>query len=160
LVPALLAVALFAGWFIGTSPTRRENNQRFVLATMAGVFLANLATSALNALFPRPRPFHVHDVNLLFYQPTDPSFPSNPAVVGFALALGVWFLNRRLGALAFLLAAIFAVSRIYVGVAYPSDVLAGAIVGFLGTLLGPFVVRWCEPIPTRFLRWCRRWYLA
>jgi len=160
LVPALLAVALFGGWFLGHSRLERERLQRGVLATIVGVFLSNSATFLLNLLFPRPRPFHVQDVNLLFYQPTDPSFPSNPAVVGFALALGVWSLNRRLGTLAFALATVFAVSRVYVGVAYPSDVMVGAILGLLGSAIGPRVVRWTEPLPTRFLGWCRRWYLA
>jgi undecaprenyl-diphosphatase len=160
LVPALLAVALFVGWFMGHTSEERERNQRAVLATMAGVFLANLVTEVLNGYFPRPRPFHVQDVNLLFYQPSDPSFPSNPAVVGFALALGVWSIKRRLGVLAFLLAAIFALSRIYVGVAYPSDVVAGALLGLLATSAGPLIVQWTEPLPTRFIRWCRRWYLA
>jgi undecaprenyl-diphosphatase len=159
LVPALLAVALFTGWFMGRTRDRRERNQRVVLATLAGVFLANLITTALNVVFPRPRPFQVEVVNLLFYQPSDPSFPSNPAVVGFALALGLWALDRRLGALAFSLAAVFALSRVYVGVAYPIDVV-GAIVGLLGTSTGLTVVRWCEPYPTRFIQWCRRWYLA
>lgn len=160
LVPALLAVALFGGWFLGRSRLERERLQRAVLATTVGVFLSNSATSLLNLLFPRPRPFHVQDVNLLFYQPTDPSFPSNPAVVGFALALGVWSLNRRLGTLAFALASLFGACRVYVGVAYPSDVMVGALVGLLGSAVGPSIVRWSEPLPTRFLGWCRRWYLA
>jgi membrane-associated phospholipid phosphatase len=160
LVPALLAVALFAGWFSGRSRQEREAHQRAVLATLTGVFLANLVTVALNSLVPRPRPFQVEAVTLLFYRPTDPSFPSNPAVVGFALALGVWFVSRRLGAVAFVLAALGALSRVYVGVAYPSDVVAGALLGLVGTGLGPAVLRWTEPLPTRLIQWCRRWYLA
>ncbi|PBC77273.1 undecaprenyl-diphosphatase [Streptomyces sp. TLI_235] len=66
----------------------------------------------------------------------DWSFPSNHTVIAFAAAAALWTANRRLGALALIAAALMGVSRVWVGVHYPHDVLAGALVGLLaGALL-------------------------
>jgi undecaprenyl-diphosphatase len=160
LVPLVLALALFVAWFLPQNASYREEVQRKVLATVGGLALANLIVEVLNLLFPRLRPFVEHEVNLLFYPPTDPSFPNNQAAVGFAVAAGLWAIDRRAGAAAYVLAALWALSRVYVGVSYPFDVLAGAVLGVLATVIAARVLRWLEPLPTLFLRWCRRWYLA
>ena len=62
--------------------------------------------------------------------PTDSSFPSNAAALGFAIAAGVWFYNRAWGWGLLAIAALFGLSRIFGGVHYPLDVLAGALLGW------------------------------
>ena len=63
------------------------------------------------------------------------SFPSSHATVAFAIAMSVFLFNRTWGIP--LLAAAFLVSwgRVFVGVHYPSDVVAGAILGILGSYI-------------------------
>lgn len=63
------------------------------------------------------------------------SFPSSHATVAFALAMSVFLFNRAWGIP--MLAAAFLVSwgRVFVGVHYPSDVVAGAILGMLGSYI-------------------------
>jgi undecaprenyl-diphosphatase len=61
--------------------------------------------------------------------PSDPSFPSGHAAGSFALAVFVFILNRRAGMLLLGVAAAIALSRVALGVHYPSDVAAGAILG-------------------------------
>lgn len=63
--------------------------------------------------------------------PTDWSFPSNHAVIAFAAATALFFVRRSLGLLAGVAALPMAASRVWVGVHYPHDVLAGALVGIL-----------------------------
>jgi undecaprenyl-diphosphatase len=58
------------------------------------------------------------------------SFPSDHAVLFFCLGMGLWLISRRLGAIALayaLLGACF--PRVYVGIHYPTDILAGAALG-------------------------------
>jgi len=61
--------------------------------------------------------------------PTDCSFPSGHAAGSFAFAAFVLTLNRRAGAIVLLVAVLIGLSRIALGVHYPSDVLAGALLG-------------------------------
>ncbi|MFI9329936.1 phosphatase PAP2 family protein [Kitasatospora sp. NPDC052868] len=61
----------------------------------------------------------------------DWSFPSNHTVIAFAAATALWFVDRRLGAVAYVAAVLMGASRVWVGVHYPHDVLVGAVVGVL-----------------------------
>ncbi|RIL09691.1 hypothetical protein DCC79_10330 [bacterium] len=130
-VPTVLALALLALWFESKDLAGRDRtNQRAVLAATLSAILANTVLKGLNLLYFRPRPFAQHAVNLLFYHPTDSSFPSNAAALGFAIAAGVWFYNRTWGGGLLVIAGLFGLSRIFGGVHYPLDVLAGAAVGW------------------------------
>jgi undecaprenyl-diphosphatase len=58
------------------------------------------------------------------------AFPSDHAVLFFALATGLWFSSRRLGAVAFLYATFgICLPRLYLGEHWPTDILAGAAIG-------------------------------
>jgi membrane-associated phospholipid phosphatase len=89
--------------------------------------------------------------------PTDYSFPSDHTTIAVALAVGVWLVSRRLGALALVLAALEAFSRVYLGQHYPHDVIAGAVLSTVIMLGGwPLVRRplaglagWLETTPLR-----------
>jgi undecaprenyl-diphosphatase len=61
--------------------------------------------------------------------PTTSSFPSGHALSSFACAFVLTRLAPRLAAPAFALAALIAMSRVYVGVHYPLDILVGAVLG-------------------------------
>lgn len=95
-------------------------------------FSDQLNSSFLKHLVDRPRPCHVlADVHLLVTCGSGYSFPSSHAVNNFAGALVLsYFLPRWTWAF-FAYAGLVAFSRIYVGVHYPSDVVAGAIVGLI-----------------------------
>jgi undecaprenyl-diphosphatase len=99
-------------------------------------------------------------VRLLFYPPTDPSFPSNAAAVGFGMAFGIALTNRPLGALALALASLWGLARVYTGVHYPSDVLGGALLAITITSLMALALRLAEPLPSLLLRAARILHLA
>jgi undecaprenyl-diphosphatase len=125
-VPTTMALMLLALWLSGV-----KTNQRAVIQAVLAQGLSNAIVKACNLVYFRPRPFADPNlaVNLLFYRPSDSSFPSNPAAVGFAFATAVWLYNRRLGALMLALASLFALARVYCGVTYPVDALTGALIG-------------------------------
>jgi undecaprenyl-diphosphatase len=98
----------------------------------AAVLLAELVTTGLKLLSRRPRPFVTEpDPAPLVGTHLDLTLPSGHAATSFAGALVLAVAIRRGWATALLvaLAAGVALSRVYVGVHYPSDVLAGAFVG-------------------------------
>ena len=93
----------------------------------------------LKPLFARLRPFEVAGLSeLLISPPTDYSFPSGHTGVAFAFASGVSPLGKKAHTMALIFACIMGFSRLYLRVHYPTDVLAGALVGTLSGLLSLF----------------------
>ncbi|WP_017728566.1 phosphatase PAP2 family protein [Halalkalibacterium ligniniphilum] len=97
-----------------------------------GVSLALLVDEVLNAIVGRPRPPQVEEgVRQLVDLPLSSSFPSGHAVTSFAaMYILVYFFPKTKYWLP-LLAILFAYSRLYVGVHYPLDSMAGALIGIL-----------------------------
>ncbi|MDF3289799.1 bifunctional phosphatase PAP2/diacylglycerol kinase family protein [Streptomyces silvisoli] len=103
----------------------------------AGRGLASLALASAvvntvgKRLVRRPRPLRnaVPAIRQLRRQPFTTSFPSGHAASAAAFAAGVGLQSPRWGALVAPVAASVAFSRVYTGVHYPSDVLAGAAIG-------------------------------
>lgn len=100
-----------------------------VLAALAAATATRALNELLGRLYFRQRPFIQEGFEpLLAHAPTS-SFPSNHAACGFALAVAVWLFVPAAGIPMLLLAAILALSRVYVGVHYPADVLLGTCIG-------------------------------
>ena len=116
---------------------------RLTLATAGAVWSADLIAIALKVAFERPRPFEtLAYADPLLRATLGTSMPSGHATTSFAGAVVLTVLLRRGAPGLFLLAAAIAFSRIYVGVHYPLDVLAGAALGAtVGALVGLIVVR-------------------
>jgi undecaprenyl-diphosphatase len=89
----------------------------------------NALIKDLSYVYFRPRPFATETVRLLFYRPSVSSFPSIPVEVAFCFAAGAWYASQRLSKLLIVLGTLYALSRIYAGVHYPSDVIGGALIG-------------------------------
>ena len=93
----------------------------------------------LKPLIGRIRPFVVNTaVELLVAAPTDASFPSGHTAVSFAAAGALYGAGSPLWKPAAVAAALMAVSRLYLYVHWPTDILGGAL---LGWMLG-FAARW------------------
>jgi undecaprenyl-diphosphatase len=106
----------------------RRPNVLLVVATTA--LATNLVTSVIKHAVGRERPpTIVLDPEPLMEVPTTSSFPSGHASMSFACAYALSRLAPRLTPFLYVLAALIAFSRIYVGVHYPLDVLAGALLG-------------------------------
>ena len=98
----------------------------------------------LKNLFARIRPYEVIEglQHLIEAQP-DYSFPSGHAGAAFAAAVIFYiYLPKRHGISAIVLAVLISFSRLYVGVHYPSDVLAGAAIGTVIAMCVWAVEKW------------------
>ena len=158
LAPVIMSLLLLGLWF-SLSPRWGQNKAAVMTAALA-LGLANLAVKVLNWSYFRNRPFDDVPVSLLFYRPTDSSFPSNAAAVGFSIAMAVMLHNRRASRIFFLMAFLFAFSRVYVGVHYPLDFLGGMTVGLASGYAAFVLLRWLEPWPSRLLSLAQKLYLA
>ncbi len=128
IVPTAIVALLVVGWFSGDAHWRRV-----VVHALLALLLANLLVKLCNLAWFRVRPFTYQEVNLLFYYPSDSSFPSNAAAAMWGMAWAIWLRQRdsALGRGAVLLAALMGISRIWVGVHYPLDIVGGALLGIV-----------------------------
>jgi membrane-associated phospholipid phosphatase len=116
------------------------------LVTAATVWTADLLTSLLKLAVDRERPYEVIPAaDPLLRWDVAGSFPSGHAATSVAGAVILTYLIGRGGVWLGLLAAAVAFSRVYVGVHYPGDVLAGAVLGAAVGLAAIALVRRLRP---------------
>ena len=136
---ALVLAAFYFVWF-GEAPDNSQTSKKrdILLSTLLLGIPAVLTTRLLAWNLPyRMRPIFSPELHLRQAYGFDPSsllawssFPSDHAVLFFTLATGVFCANRKAGFLLFLHAIFFvSLSLIFLGIHYPSDILAGALLG-------------------------------
>jgi undecaprenyl-diphosphatase len=108
-----------------------------LLATLISVFFVIAASLCLTRLVPfRQRPFTNPDfhfnysVPMSFYLRRMSSFPSDHASVFISLATGFFFVSPKIGRMVILYTLLIILfPRLYLGYHYPTDLLAGAVIG-------------------------------
>jgi undecaprenyl-diphosphatase len=112
-------------------------------AAAAATVAASVVVGQLKDLFDRARPPESDPaLGSLVAIPDNPSFPSGHSATAFAAATAIAFLCPKLRPWALALAAAVALSRVYLRVHFPFDVLVGGMIGAgLGALAGLLALR-------------------
>jgi len=98
-----------------------------LISLILGLILGNVL---LKNLIQRPRPCWIdNNILLLIPNPVDYSFPSGHTLASFEAAIMIFLHNKKWGVPAIILAILIAFSRMYLFVHFPTDILAGAILG-------------------------------
>lgn len=159
-MPSTFGLLFLGLWFGTRNLDARANSQKAIINVVFSLVLVTLLVHITYFFYHKPRPFMAHEVNLLIPRPTDPSFPSNSSAVSFAMAASIWFINRPLGSLLFIPASLVALSRVFMGVHYPVDVLGGAAYGFLSSFMSWYFLRRFRIIPDSIITIARKLLLA
>jgi undecaprenyl-diphosphatase len=155
---------LFLWWLWFRHPEAPLDDRIDVIRIVAAICVADILGRVLQWSVPvRVRP--INDPTLAFVLPYTEwpsalehwsSFPSDHAIVYYALATAIWARHRLMGVLAFVWVTAFSsFARIYTGLHYPGDVLGGAIIGILVMRLADalLVPRPVMPLIRRVLSW-------
>lgn len=132
-----------------------------ILTALAGAIIAIGIARILQLMLPfRARPLHNDALNLTPPTVVNPdtldgwsSFPSDHAVLFFALAVAVWRLHRPLGVFAFVWSSVaICLPRVFLGYHYATDILVGAVIGVV-IMQVAFVILRPRLLAKPLLRW-------
>ncbi len=131
-----------------------KKTRLFGTAMLLGLGIGALCTNLfIKVVIARPRPYA--DENGFYYPlwqlmgahtESDKSFPSGHTTAAFAAMVPVWLLgNRKISWTALIFAFLMGLSRIYLVVHYPSDVLGGLLIGTIAGCIGTIVAVYAIP---------------
>lgn len=135
------------GWFwillgiLLVFPKKTRNIGFVVLFSLLIDILVN--NVALKNIIARTRPYDFTDAIIpLIPKPHDFSFPSGHTAASFASAFVCYRMApKKYGIAALVLAALIGLSRLYLGVHYPSDVIGGFFVGLLSSIAAYYILK-------------------
>ncbi len=142
-IPFVLAAVLLWTW------SRGRNARHAALRGAVSGGLGLGAAQLLGLAHYQPLPFVLHLGHQLIAHAPDNGFPSDHASLCFAVAASLLLSGSRWGPVALLLAALVGFARIFVGVHFPFDVLAGTALGAAVGLLVFAFGRWVDCLADR-----------
>lgn len=137
-------------WFNNGKKENAIRKQYTVLYTTLSVSIALLVNVLIHAVYYHPRPFITHHVNQLVPHAADSSFVSDHSVLVFSIAFVFILRGEKLKYIALIWAVLVGISRMYVGVHYPLDILGAAFLTFITSGLVMQSARIFEPL-VRFI---------
>lgn len=113
-------------------PKSRKLGLCIALALILDLFICNIC---LKPLIHRIRPYELRTVALLITAPADPSFPSGHSAASFAAVTPLILRKSKLAIPSVIIALLISFSRLYLYLHFPTDVLAGIMIGIICGIL-------------------------
>ena len=118
----------------------RKWSERGLLVLLSLALNAVICNVWLKPMVARTRPYDLLGYEILVRRLGDYSFPSGHTSASFAAATALYAIDRRWGTAAYILAVLIGFSRLYLGVHFPTDVLAGAVIGILAAKAAQWIL--------------------
>lgn len=118
----------------------RRGGFAVLLALLINMFVTNVW---LKNAVERVRPYNVIEgLSSLIGEMSSWSFPSGHTSSSFAAAIAAALMTgRKIGIPAIILATLISLSRLYIGVHYPTDVLAGVVIGAVCGIIASLIIK-------------------
>jgi undecaprenyl-diphosphatase len=129
-----LAALSYSAW------SRKEKIKIFLITALSMIISRFGIVELIRYLYHRPRPFVAYSVNQLVSNGSY-SFPSGHAALFFAMAMAIYFYNKKWGYWFFIAAILMGAARVIAGVHYPTDILGGAAIGILSAYAVFYLVK-------------------
>lgn len=127
----LLCFSILFYWF----KMRSTQNRLMIIQAVISFLLAEAIGKISGLFYSHNQPFAVlPDVIQLVEHRIDNSFPSDHTILFFAISFSIWLVRKKVGAIWLLIACTVGISRIWVGVHYPIDIIVGAIIGVISAV--------------------------
>ncbi len=126
-----LRVLTYVFWFLLIIYFWVRNEKKLALLLAAGIVVGAMFTYPLKFIIDRARPCLLESSRVLTPCESDPSFPSGHTEMSFLAATVVSRFHPEYAKYLYSFSFIVALSRIYVGVHFPTDAIAGVIVGLI-----------------------------
>lgn len=131
LIPVSFSLVLIFIWFREGTLSLKMEGRIAVLKSISTLLGACFLVLVLNGIVFRERPFNLPDSNLIFYPPTDSSFPSNSVAAVVGMSLPIFRSYKVLGGLMLFASFCLGFGRVLVGIHFPGDVVGGLLVALL-----------------------------
>ena len=123
-------------WF-----TRKRENRIMIISSMFAFVVAEVFGAIAGAIHSNNQPFvELNNVNQLIGHAIDNSFPSDHAIEFFSICITFLLFKKNLRYVWLAIAILVSISRVWVGVHYPADILVGAILGIIGAALCYWII--------------------
>lgn len=111
------------------------------LAIISVLLSRGIITDLIRYFYNKPRPFAVLDINSLIEHSATASFPSGHMTFFIPIVLTAWLMNRKAGIWLSVGAVLIGISRIAVGIHWPSDILGGILIGAVSFFTTYYLLR-------------------
>lgn len=109
---------------------------------MVSLIISHIPVMISKKIYPRKRPYlSLPDTNIGDNPLKDHSFPSGHTTAIFSIVTPLILLNPFSGVFLLFAALLVAISRMYLGLHYPTDVLAGIVLGIISSFVSLFIVK-------------------
>lgn len=116
----------------------KVKERKALVLTILAIPIAILLIKFIHLFVNEPRPFVTFNFQPLTDNKPDPSFPSRHATIMAVIAFSYTYFKSKWALLFIILMILIGISRIYIGVHYPIDILGGFMVGIISLSLAHF----------------------